>query len=479
MRKLNACLTLLALLGVSSVAFAQWSGHSPDTVVVTGGWLFDGLTDERRENPGLLLQDGRIVAIGIDINDHGGAEHFELGENETILPGFIDLHAHYNYDLTDEGRAEEVEYTGLVYLANGVTATWSAGEFFPDRVIKQRDLIDARESHGPRLLTSGPVFGGFRCEYAVSTADDDCIGWPNDITEDEIRAEIDKWAATGIASVKIKQASPGEFAIIVDQAHKHGLTTAAHLSNYEVEYDVTLRDAIMMGLDRVEHQLTLGSGGEKSAELPIVIDMMIKHQVYYDPNLQMYGGINLRNEIGPEMTWTDEAKYFTPYAQDLLDQRGPPSPESDNAEFSQRVLELKTFIEAGGANLVVIGTDEPVYTTLLPGFAYHRELLAMEYFDIENATILKAATINGARAMGLDDRIGSIEVGKLADMVIARGDPTDDIRAARDIRLVIKGGEVYDPAAILESVEGKIGPEGPNDHAYWRLVVEPLRSADN
>jgi imidazolonepropionase-like amidohydrolase len=175
------------------------------------------------------------------------------------------------------------------------------------------------------------------------------------------------------------------------------------------------------------------------------------------------------------MLWSDEAKYFTPYAQALLEKRGPPAPESDAEEFAQRVLELKSLFDAGGAHLLVVGTDEPVYTNLLPGFAYHRELLAMTYAGIPAATVLNAATINGARALGIDDRLGSIEAGKLADMVVVRGNPLDDIKAARDIRFVIKDGVAYDPAELLQSAEGRIGPAGPDDHADWELEIRPLR----
>ena len=95
------------------------------------------------------------------------ANVIELAGTDTVLPGMIDLHAHYNMDLVDNGRAEEVVYNGIVFLANGVTATWSAGEYFPERVIAQRDRIDAGESIGPRLFASGPYFGAFRCEYNI------------------------------------------------------------------------------------------------------------------------------------------------------------------------------------------------------------------------------------------------------------------------------------------------------------------------
>jgi len=357
------------------------------------------------------------------------------------------------------------------------TSTWSAGEFYPERVIAQRNLIDAGESTGPRLFASGPYFGGFRCEYSVKTAADDCIAWPNDITAAEIRQEVDKWAEQGVLSIKIKQASPGEAKILIEQAHKNGMTTAGHLANYNVEYDVDLRDAILMGLDRVEHQLTLGSGGPRSAEMPQMIDLMLAHQVYYDANLQMYGGINLRREHLSEMVWTDEAKYFTPYAQDLLEKRGPPPPESDEEEFTQRVLELNSLFDAGGGHLLIVGTDEPVYTNLLPGFAYHRELLAMTYAGIPPAAVLKAATINGANALGIEARLGSIEVGKLADLIVVNGNPLADIKAARDIRFVIRDGVVHDPKALLQSAEGKIGPSGPHDHADWELQIWPLRAS--
>jgi imidazolonepropionase-like amidohydrolase len=387
----------------------------------------------------------------------------------------IDLHAHYNFNLVDSGRVEEVVYNGIIFLANGVTSTWSAGEYYPERVIARRDLIDAGEATGPRLFASGPYFGGFRCEYSIKTAADDCVAWPNDITEDEIRQEVDKWAEQGVISIKIKQASPGEAKILIEQAHKNGMTTAGHLSNYDVEYDVTLRDAILMGLDRVEHQLTLGSGGPRSAEMDQMIDLMLAHQVYYDANLQMYGGVNLRQENLSEMVWTNEAQYFTPYAQALLEERGPPSPESDEAEFAQREHELMTLYDSGGAHLLVVGTDEPVYTNLLPGFAYHRELLAMTYAGLPPAAVLKAATINGATALGVEDKLGSIEVGKLADLVVVNGNPLDDIKAARNIQFVIRDGVIHDPAALLQSAEGKIGPVGPDDHAHWELQIRPLR----
>jgi len=468
--------TILFFL-VPTMALAQWSEPEEGQLIIRGGWLFDGVSDTRRRNSGIIISNGEILQVDADVEQQilTTSNVIDLQNSETILPGMIDLHAHYNLDLVDAGRVEEVVYNGIIFLANGVTSTWSAGEYYPERVIAQRDLIDAGEATGPRLFASGPYFGAFRCEYDIKTAADDCPAWPNDITEEEIRHEVDHWAEQGVISIKIKQASPGEAKILIEQAHKNGMTTTGHLSNYNVEYDVTLRDAILMGMDRVEHQLTLGSGGPRSAEMDQMVDLILAHEVYYDANLQMYGGINLRREHPSEMVWTDEAKYFTPYAQKLLEDRGPPPPESDAAEFAQRVLELKTLYDAGGAHLLVVGTDEPVYTNLLPGFAYHRELLAMTYAGLPPAAVLKAATINGASALGIEDKLGSIEAGKRADLVVVSGNPVDDIKAARNIRFVIKDGVVHDPEALLRSAEGKIGPVGPDDHAHWELQIKPLR----
>lgn len=468
---------LLSAMLLPGMAFGQWAEKQEGEILILGGHLFDGISEERRPNTGIVIQNGKIIDVDADLEERvvNTAGVLQLTDADTILPGLIDLHAHYNLDLVDNGRVEEVVYNGTIFLANGVTSTWSAGEYYPERVIAQRDLVDAGESVGPRLFASGPYFGAFRCEYNIGLASDDCIGWPNDITADEIRQEVDTWAAQGVVSIKIKQASPGEMAILIDQAHKRGMTTAAHLANYDWVYDVDLRDAILMGLDRVEHQLTLGSGGEDSAEMPQMIELMLAHDVYYDANLQMYGGINERKKHAEEMLWTNEAKYFTPYAQELLEKRGEPAPESDAAEFAQRVLEVKSLHDAGGEHLLIVGTDEPVYTNLLPGFAYHRELLAMTYAGIPNASVLKAATINGARALKVDDQLGSIEPGKLADLVIVQGNPLQDIKAARNVRMVIKDGVAYDPEELLQSAEGMIGPTGPDDHADWELQLRPLR----
>jgi imidazolonepropionase-like amidohydrolase len=99
----------------------------------------------------------------------------------------------------------------------------------------------------------------------------------------------------------------------------------------------------------------------------------------------------------------------------------------------------------------------------------------MRYAGLPPAVILKAATINGASALGVEDKLGTVESGKLADLVIVSGNPLDDIKAAREVKFIVKDGVVYDPGSLLRSAEGKIGPAGPGDHASWELEIKPLR----
>src|SRR5262249_6634585 len=103
---------------------------------------------------------------------------------------------------------------------------------------------------------------------------------------------------------------------------------------------------------------------------------------------------------------------------------------------------------------------------------YHRELQAIVYAGVSPVVALKAATINGARALGVSDRLGSIEPGKIADLYVAGGNPPARIEGARDGRVVTEAGEIHDPKALLQSAEGKIGPSGPSDHARWQRRPE-------
>ena len=485
-------LTILSTLAVvfSSSAEAQWVQSPPDQdVVIRGGWLFDGIRDTRVRNTGIVIRNGVFAEVGADPASvsTAGARVIDLDDDMTILPGMVDLHAHLNMNLVGEGRAEEVTYNPILFLANGVTSTWSGGEFIPHRVIEARDRIDRGEAVGSRLFASGPYFGAFRCDYNIEKAEDECPGWPNGISERQIRAEVDYWADRGVRSIKIKQSTPEEMRILIDQAHQRGMTTTSHLSNYARGYDVGVKEAIRMGLDRVEHGITEGRGGGPS-EVSEMIDMFLAYDVFFDPNLQMSGRNELRSIPELEMVWVDEIKFFTPYVRRLIRERrsalaeDPAPPLSDGN--LRRMVALKALYEAGGGHLILVGTDEPTsgctpdYKSpvdacgpLLPGFAYHRELQALVYAGLPP---LQAATINGARALGVENQLGTIEPGKLADLSIVEGNPLEDIKMAREVRYVLKNGEVYDPQALLTSSEGKIGPSGPDDHDYWTLRVEPL-----
>ena len=121
---------VILILLASQLALGEWSEGQEGQLVIRGGWLFDSVSDHRRPNTGIVIQDGKIVEVDADVQQQVliTANVIDLAETDTILPGMIDLHAHYNFDLVDNGRVEEVVYNGIVFLANGVTSTWSAGE---------------------------------------------------------------------------------------------------------------------------------------------------------------------------------------------------------------------------------------------------------------------------------------------------------------------------------------------------------------
>jgi imidazolonepropionase-like amidohydrolase len=386
-----------------------------------------------------------------------------------VLPGLFDLHAHYAIDLFGEGRVDEYEVNPVIFLANGVTSTFPAGEVDPEGMAAARERIDAGIQVGARLHGSGPYFGTAR------------PGWSNAaMTADSIRKEVDYWAARGVRGFKAKGIRPMQLAALIDAAHRRGLTVTGHLDSGFRE-SVNPRDAITMGIDRVEHFMGGDAiGAERPAysslealdtsrpEVRSIIRLYLTHNTRFDATLTAYGYFGLREPAVYE-NWADEMSFLTAHARSVVQQR---LPRRVNEQFERiyhvKKKEIKAFFDAGGADLITLGTDHPSWGEFFSGFGTHREMHAMVLAGIPPAAVLRIATINGARALGLSDRLGTIEAGKLADLIVIRGNPLTDIRNTRRIRIVVKAGVAYDPAALLDSVRGKIGPRSSEEDAAWK-----------
>ena len=447
-------------------------------VVIRGGWLFDGVSEFRVPNEGILVRGGKFIEGrgGLDAYDLQGARVVNLADDETIIPGMFDLHAHFRMSLAGSGSVDELTYVPVLHLAHGVTSTYPAGATGPaERLMQARWRIDRGEQLGPRIFSSGPYFGNARNECpGALTYSHDCELWPNDITEQEIRRRVQAWTAEGMKSVKIKQSSPEELSVIVDEAHRLGLSTTGHIYSYDNRSDdVGYRDAILRGIDRIEHTLvppTILFAGLAEPGTPAFnerVQLYLDHNVYYDSTSLLFGRATLLDE-GVDLSWFDREKYYTPYVQRLRAQQEPGAGGGGEAEAYARIFAyqrraVKAFYEMGGGRLMVTGTDTGLRGAELPG-----ELLTLQEIGIPPVAVLKAATINGARALWVGDQLGSIENGRLADLYVLRGDPTADVRATRHGRYVMKAGELYDVEVLRSAVAGRIGPESAEEVDRWQ-----------
>ncbi len=450
-------LPLLALLAALALDTPVLHAQNPP-VVLRGGQLFTGLSDTLEPNRGIVLMQGKILVLDeadtpLELSN---ARIVTLAADEVILAGIVDAHAHYNVNLMGRPRTEELHVLPVLFLANGVTTTFPNGEYNPWGMRDLRLRIEAGVQVGPRLINSGPYFGSAR------------PGWSNDISADSIRQEVDFWVAQGVGGFKAKGPQPEHLRPLIERAHLHGLTVTGHLDS-GFRNSVNPRDAVLWGIDRVEHFL----GGDhfpdtrsayasfpeqdvNSPEFQAIVDLFVTHGATYDATLTAYGYFSDLSDDVFEL-WTDESRFFTEDVRASFEEFPPHQFMAQfQAIWETKCAEVEAFHARGGT--ISLGTDHVTTGRYLAPFGVHREMHALNKCGIPNADVLRIATINAARALGVGDRVGTVEAGKLADLVIIRGNPLEEIRSTRNVRLVIRNGEIYDPESLFRSVEGRLAP---------------------
>jgi imidazolonepropionase-like amidohydrolase len=443
--------------------------------LVEGGWLLDVEGGERIRNPGVLISpDGRIARVGPGDADASGPdgsdpdaspEVIQLTDAQTLLPGLIDLHAHYNMDLTGDGRVEETRYNPLVFLANGVTTTFPAGEYRPEVMKALQERLVSGEQVGARLLRAGPYFGSTRPD------------WDPGITAEEIHAEVDALWAEGVRHFKAKGAGPDHIRALVERVHHHGGTVTGHVDS-GAGGSANSVDAIEAGIDRIEHILggyvldrtqpaypVWNQVDTTSADFRRTVQLFLDHGVYF--NATITAPIYLTEKVEGFEFWVDEPAFFTPFVQDVVATREAPSSRLMSELYDAMKRTTLAFYNAGGGPYITLGTDNPSAGEYLAGFSAHRELHALVLAGLPPMAALRAGTINGARALGMEDRIGSIAPGKWADLFVIDGDPLADIRNTRNVALVLLEGVPHDPQALLDEARGRIGPTHEGERADW------------
>jgi len=423
-------------------------------IALVNGRVIDGTGAPAWLDWTVLLQGTRIVDAGPDVVIPESARRIDLA-GQTILPGMFDMHGHlYSYN-GESLTAEFITYPRL-YLAGGVTTIFTAGEFDPRGAITLREEIKNNEAIGPQVLTAGPYFSGGDAPSWMLTAR----------TPEEMRALYDEWNDK-IDGVKVYTGIPeDQFIVLLEAAHADGLWVTGHL------HSISGLRAIELGIDGIEHGLfsmseffpgvsaisflgqycAISQLDVTSPAVTSVVEALVSQVTYLDPTIVVF-----QPELPDfEPLVADWEKYLDPGVVMPVRRvlRSIIQPTCLKEALEKQSQFVKAVHDRGG--LIVTGTD-PVIPVLLPGYSLHRELQNLVEAGLSPLEAIRAATLNAAIATKLDYEKGTIEAGKIADLVVVDGNPDEDIAAISNTRLVFKNGIPYLPEALRKSVEGQIG----------------------
>ena len=434
-------------------------------VALVGVRVIDGTGTPGQNGQTVLLRQNRIEAVGPSERISIPAEAHVLNlPGHTVIPGYVMLHEHMFYGV---GRStyNQMEYSfPKLYLAGGATTIRTGGSRDPYGDLNLKDAIDAGQVPGPRMHVTGPYLNGPGLP----------ILFVNSLkNSEEARNLVRYWADEGVTSFKAyQQITRAELAAALEEAHARGIKVTGHLCS------VTFREAADLGIDNLEHGFRPPTDFVKNKQPDVCPDAAIRERSLLALDVNGPEARSLIKHLvdkGVAVTSTlivteARAPGRPPARPAVLDVMAPPIRDQylrtwasiqeqgnrENAELLVREMELgKAFSDAGG--LLVAGTDPTSYGGVIAGFANQREIELLHESGFSPEQAIRIATLNGATYLGIAHELGTVEAGKLADLVVLEGDPTSDITAVRNVRLVFKDGIGYDPARLIQAVQGLVG----------------------
>lgn len=391
---------------------------------------------------------------------------------KTVIPGMVGMHEHLFY--TTPGRilgglpmwGEMADSAPRLYLAGGVTTARTTGSMEPYADLSLKQLIDAGKVPGPKLRITGPYLGGFN---GLAPQMHSLTG-----PEDAART-VDYWASEGVTSFKAyMDITPEELKAAIEHAHARGIKVTGHLCA------VGFREAAALGIDDLEHGIVVDTEffpGKKPGICPypgaeddlaknldiesapvqdMIRDLVARHVAVTStlavfevsvPNRPPMAREARAEKLLTEAGWTRYLKVRAAIAEE--------NNPKDGALLRKEMQFERDFVKAGG--LLLAGCDPTSFGGVLPGYGDQRGIELLVEAGFSPLEAIHIATQNGAVFLGEDASIGSIAVGKAADLVVLSGNPTIKIEDIENVETVFKDGVGYDPAKLADSVRGLVG----------------------
>jgi len=454
---------------------------STDTVILEHVQVIDGTGAAPVPDQNITITAGKITAIspGADRSQSDGTAILNL-RGHSVIPGIVGMHDHLFYvALPNLSADNNFDRPGLfvqlsfsaprLYLANGVTTARTAGSVAPDTDLRLKQAIERGVIPGPHLDVTGP--------YLEGASNNPNLQMRQLTGPEDARQTVAYWADRGVTSFKAyKDITRDELRSAVREAHKRGLKITGHLCS------VTYPEAAEIGIDNLEHgffantELDPGkkpdtcsdSGGDYtlehmppgSPEANRLIATLIRHRVALTSTLPGTAASLTSTEasdgrpvVRPAVL---EAMAPSPREAYLYGRNRARSTQTNIALLLRREMDLeRAFVAAGG--LLLAGPDPVGIGGNIPGFGDQRQIELLVEAGFTPVQAIRIATLNGAVFLGQQDRIGSIAVGKNADLVVLKGDPATRIADIENVEIVFKDGVGYDPKKLLDSVKGRYG----------------------